>query len=106
MNKEKEASICNKNISEQLEEEVRDAKIRLLSSYKCSSEDDRLAWMKFAASLKIEYPSCTLLLSKILESLLSKDAEEKNKLNHHHEIINAANDVIQSIDKDKLANYL
>lgn len=105
MNKEKEVSICNKNISEHLEEEVRDAKIRLLSSYKCRSEDDRLAWMKFAASLKEEYPTYTLLFSKILESLLSKDTDEKNKLNHHHEIINAAKDVIESIDKDKLANY-
>ncbi|KMZ75719.1 hypothetical protein ZOSMA_110G00250 [Zostera marina] len=105
MNKEKKASICNKSVSERLEEEVRDAKIRLLSSFKCSSEEDRLAWMKFAASLKIEYPSYTLLLSKILESLFSKDPDATNLLNHHDEIINAAKDVIENIDKDKLANY-
>jgi len=84
---------------------VRDAKIRILSSLKRNSEEERKAWNDFAAKLKEEFPDYTPLLAKILEGLLSGGSDE-DKIHLNHEIINAANDVIESIDKDELARWI
>ncbi|KAF3771635.1 Tripeptidyl-peptidase 2 [Nymphaea thermarum] len=54
--------------------------------------------------IRMEYPNCTPLLVKILEGLLSRDYN-CGKASYHHEVINAANEVISSIDKDELAKY-
>ncbi|XP_058082097.1 tripeptidyl-peptidase 2 [Magnolia sinica] len=102
--KGKDSSTCSKSVSERLEEEVRDAKIRLLSSLKQSTEEERSAWKELATSLKSEYPKYTPLLAKILEGLLSRSPSE-DKISYNEEVINAADEVIESIDKDELAKY-
>ncbi|KAB1210686.1 Tripeptidyl-peptidase 2 [Morella rubra] len=61
-----------KTVSERLEEEVQDAKIKVLSSLKQDNEEDRLEWKKLSSSLKV---------------------------------IDAANEVIDSIDKDQLSQF-
>ncbi|KAK1307536.1 hypothetical protein QJS10_CPA09g01678 [Acorus calamus] len=51
-----------------------------------------------------EYPKYTPLLSKILEGLLNSGADE-DKIIRNEEIINAANEVVNSVDKEELAKY-
>ncbi|GAU32394.1 hypothetical protein TSUD_44370 [Trifolium subterraneum] len=62
-----------KTVSERLEEEVRDTKIKVLGGIKQESDEDLLEWNKLAALLKI---------------------------------INAANEVVDSIDREELAKIL
>ncbi|KAL6541573.1 tripeptidyl-peptidase II Tpp2 [Orobanche gracilis] len=99
------SSSCTKSVSEQLEEEVRDAKIRVLSNLKQSTDKERSDWKKLSISLKSEYPKYTQLLAKILEALVSWNNVE-DKAHHYGEIISAADEVIKSIDTDELAKYL
>ncbi|ONK71943.1 uncharacterized protein A4U43_C04F14000 [Asparagus officinalis] len=101
----KASSICSKSIVERLQEEVRDAKIRILSSLKRNSEEERKAWNAFSASLKEEFPNYTPLLTKILEGLIAGGSDEDN-VHHNQEIIKAANEVIESIDKAELAEWI
>ncbi|KAL0371709.1 UNVERIFIED_CONTAM: Tripeptidyl-peptidase 2 [Sesamum calycinum] len=98
------SSSCTKSVEEQLEEEVRDAKIRVLSSLKQSTDEERSDWKKLSISLKSEYPKYTPLLAKILEALVSENNVE-DKIRHYEEIIGAADEVIGSIDTDELAKY-
>ncbi|GER46667.1 tripeptidyl-peptidase [Striga asiatica] len=99
------SSSCTKTVSEQLEKEVRDAKIRVMSSLKQSTEEERSEWKKLSISLKSEYPKYTPLLAKILEILTSWNNVE-DKVRHYEEIISAADEVIESIDTDELLKYL
>ncbi|PNY12838.1 tripeptidyl-peptidase 2-like protein, partial [Trifolium pratense] len=104
--KGKNSSLSSKKtVSERLEEEVRDAKIKVLGGIKQESDEDVLEWNKLAALLKLEYPKYTLLLAKILEGLVSR-SNIKDKFHHNEEIINAANEVIDSIDREELAKIL
>ncbi|GLT35948.1 hypothetical protein SLA2020_103570 [Shorea laevis] len=93
-----------KTVTERLEEEVRDAKIRVLGSLKQDTDEDRSEWKKLAFSLKSEYPKHTALLAKILDGLLFQ-GDGGDKIQHNEEVINAANEVIQSIDRDELAKF-
>ncbi|XP_031502252.1 tripeptidyl-peptidase 2 isoform X2 [Nymphaea colorata] len=102
--KEKDGFDSKKSLSERVDEEVRYAKLNILSSLKQGTEDEVCKWKDFCHSLKMEYPNCTPLLVKILEGLLSRDYN-CGKASYHHEVINAANEVISSIDKDELAKY-
>ncbi|THG07936.1 hypothetical protein TEA_023335 [Camellia sinensis var. sinensis] len=95
---------CTKSVSERLEEEVRDAKIRVLASLKQGTAEECLEWKKLSSSLKSEYPKYTPLLAKILEGLLSQNNVE-DKIPHLEEIIDAADEVIGSVDTDELAKY-
>ncbi|KAK4492767.1 hypothetical protein RD792_000087 [Penstemon davidsonii] len=95
---------CTKSVAEQLEEEVRDVKIRVLSNLKHSTEEERSEWKKLSTSLKSEYPKYTPLLAKILEGLLSQNNVD-DKIHHYEEIVGAAEEVIKSVDKDELAKY-
>ncbi|KAK1313136.1 hypothetical protein QJS10_CPA06g00318 [Acorus calamus] len=54
--------------------------------------------------LKQEYPKYTPLLSKILEGFLTGGADEDN-IDRYEEIINAAIDVVNSVDKVELLKY-
>ncbi|KAK6155694.1 hypothetical protein DH2020_009942 [Rehmannia glutinosa] len=99
------SSSCTKSVSEKLEEEVRDAKIRVLSNLKQSTDEERSDWKKLTISLKSEYPKYTPLLAKILEALISQN-NFKDKIHHYEEIISAADEVIESIDTEELAKYL
>ncbi|KQK00668.1 tripeptidyl-peptidase 2 isoform X2 [Brachypodium distachyon] len=104
--KEKGGSIgMKKSISERLNEEVRDTKIKFLSSIKQESEDQKSAWAELVASLKSEYPKYTPLLAKILECVL-QEAPSDDKISHHKEVIVAADEVQDSIDKEQLAKIL
>ncbi|KAH9603507.1 hypothetical protein KSS87_010023 [Heliosperma pusillum] len=94
-----------KSVAERLVEEVRDAKIKFLTSLKQNSDEERLEWKKLSISLKSEYPKYTPLLAKILEGVLSQD-NLKDKCRHLEEVISAADEVIDSIDRDELAKNL
>ncbi|KAK6155687.1 hypothetical protein DH2020_009935 [Rehmannia glutinosa] len=81
------SSSCTKSVSEKLEEEVRDAKIRVLSNLKQSTDEERSDWKKLTISLKSEYPKYTPLLAKILEALISQN-NFKDKIHHYEEVSN------------------
>ncbi|XP_064990083.1 tripeptidyl-peptidase 2-like isoform X2 [Musa acuminata AAA Group] len=103
--KAKETIGSKKSASERLDEELRDAKIRFLSELKRDSDEERSAWYELAASLKMEYPSYTPLLAKILECIVS-GSPDQDKISHNQRIIDAANEVIESIDQEELLKYL
>ncbi|KAG7016869.1 Tripeptidyl-peptidase 2 [Cucurbita argyrosperma subsp. argyrosperma] len=93
-----------KTISERLMEEVRDAKIKVLSSLKPEKTEDFAEWKKLCSSLKSEYPKYTPLLAKVLEGLVSQ-RNVGDRDCHAEEVIDAANEVVESIDRDELAKY-
>ncbi|TQE03902.1 hypothetical protein C1H46_010429 [Malus baccata] len=82
--KGKGSSTSTKPVSERLEEEVRDAKIKVLASLKQGTEEECLEWNKLSSSLKSEYPKYTPLLAKILEAVLSRN-NDKDKISHEKE---------------------
>ncbi|KAE9464869.1 hypothetical protein C3L33_03223, partial [Rhododendron williamsianum] len=84
--------------------QVRCAKIKVLGSLKQGTDEERSEWEKLSTSLKSEYPKYTPLLAKILEGLLSQNKVE-DKIRHYEEIIDAADEVADSVDKDELAKY-
>ncbi|XP_050154207.1 tripeptidyl-peptidase 2-like [Malus sylvestris] len=100
--KGKGSSTSTKPVSERLEEEVRDAKIKVLASLKQGTEEECLEWNKLSSSLKSEYPKYTPLLAKILEAVLSRN-NDKDKISYEKEVIDAANEVVDSVDIDELA---
>ncbi|KAJ8437226.1 hypothetical protein Cgig2_012495 [Carnegiea gigantea] len=99
------STTSSKSVAERLEEEVRDAKIKLLTNLKQNTDEERSEWKKLSLSLKAEYPKYTPLLAKILEGVLSQ-GDVKDKCQHLEEVIGAADEVIDSIDRDELAKYL
>ncbi|KAK9724622.1 hypothetical protein RND81_05G087400 [Saponaria officinalis] len=103
--KGKSSASSTKSVAERLVEEVRDAKINILASLKQNNHDECSEWKKLSKSLKSEYPNYTPLLAKILEGVLSQD-DAKDKLQHLEEVIVAADEVIDSINRDELAKYL
>ncbi|KAK3220700.1 hypothetical protein Dsin_014670 [Dipteronia sinensis] len=102
--KGKASPTCTKTASERLEEEFRDGKIKALGSLNQDIDEDRSEWKKLAACLKSEYPKYTSLLAKILEGLLSRSSVG-DKVHHNEEVIETANEVIDSVDRDELAMY-
>ncbi|OMO97822.1 hypothetical protein COLO4_14332 [Corchorus olitorius] len=98
------SSSSTKPIAERLAEEVRDAKIKVFGSLKQDTDEDRAEWKNLAHSLKSEYPKYTPLLVKILDSLLSR-GDIGDKIHHYEEVIEAANEVIDSIDREELAKF-
>ncbi|KAI9162128.1 hypothetical protein LWI28_024106 [Acer negundo] len=102
--KGKASPTCTKTASERLEEEFRDGKIKALGSLKQDIEEDRSEWKKLAACLKSEYPKYTPLLAKILEGLLSRSSVG-DKVHHNEEVLETANEVIDSVDRDELAIF-
>ncbi|CAI0546836.1 unnamed protein product [Linum tenue] len=102
--KQKGSSASNKTVSERLEEEVRDAKIKVLGSLKQETEEERSEWKKLSDSLRSEYPKYTPLLAKILEGLLSRN-NITDKIKHNEVVIAAANEVASSVDKEELAKF-
>jgi hypothetical protein len=85
--KEKGVSSGRKSISERLDDEVRDTKIKFLSGFNQETEDDKSSWTALVASLKPEYPKYTPLLAKILECIVQK-ATSDDKFSHQKEVIN------------------
>lgn len=103
--KGKDISTCTKSVSQHLEEEVRDAKIKFLSSLKQGTEEERSAWKELSTALKSEYPKYTPLLAKILEGVLSRGGDG-DIISQNEEVINAANEVVDSIDREELAKII
>ncbi|KAG9146521.1 hypothetical protein Leryth_023879 [Lithospermum erythrorhizon] len=97
-------SFISKSVCERLEEEVRDAKIKVLSSLSQGTDEEQSEWKKLSISLKEEYPKYTPLLAKILEGLLTQSNADDD-VHLYEEIIDAADEVVSSIDKDELAKY-
>ncbi|KAL3524283.1 hypothetical protein ACH5RR_017117 [Cinchona calisaya] len=95
---------CTKSISERLEEEVRDAKIKVLAGLNQGTAEEQSEWKNLSISLKSEYPKYTPLLAKILEGLLSQNSAE-DKIHYYEEIISAADEVVHSVDRDELTKY-
>ncbi|PSS33071.1 Tripeptidyl-peptidase [Actinidia chinensis var. chinensis] len=95
---------CTKSVSERIEEEVRDTKIKVLASLEQGTDEERSEWKKLSMSLKSEYPKYTPLLAKILEGLLAQN-NVKDKICHYEEIIDAADEVVDSVDTDELMKY-
>ncbi|TKY45199.1 Tripeptidyl-peptidase 2 [Spatholobus suberectus] len=93
-----------KNVSERLKEEVRDAKVKVLASLKQETDEERLEWKELSALLKSEYPKYTPLLATILEGLVSR-SNIKDKIHHDEEVVDAANEVINSINREELAKF-
>ncbi|GAV79300.1 Peptidase_S8 domain-containing protein/TPPII domain-containing protein [Cephalotus follicularis] len=96
---------CKKSVFERVEEEVRDAKIKVFGSLKQDTDEEVLEWKKFSVSLNSEYPKYTPLLAKILEGVLSR-SNVGDKIHHNREVIDAANEVIDSIDREELAKSI
>ncbi|KAM7273027.1 hypothetical protein ACFE04_027691 [Oxalis oulophora] len=82
----------SKSVSERLEEEVRDAKIKVLTSLKKETDEERSAWEKLSDTLKSmsmlirfdvksEYPKYTPLLAKVLDGLVSQ--RHVDKISHY-----------------------
>ncbi|CAL9008689.1 unnamed protein product [Prunus brigantina] len=103
--KGKGSSASTKGISERLDEEVRDAKIKFLASLKQDTDEEFSEWKKLSSSLKSEYPKYTPLLAKILEGLVSRSIIEDKVLHEKEVVIDAANEVVDSVDKDELAKF-
>ncbi|KAM1020795.1 hypothetical protein ACFX2I_041985 [Malus domestica] len=55
-------------------------------------------------SFQSEYPKYTPLLAKILEAVPSRN-NDKDKISHEKEVIDAANEVVDSVDRDELAKF-
>ncbi|CAN1158776.1 Tripeptidyl-peptidase 2 [Linum perenne] len=102
--KQKGSSASTKSVSERVEEEVRDAKLKILGSLKQETEEERSEWRKLSEALKAEYPQHTPLLAKILEGLRSRSKID-DKIQHNEEVIATANEVISSVDKEELAKF-
>lgn len=102
--REEGSSSSKISLNQRLEGEVRDVKIKVLSSLPREKIEECEEWRRLAASLKLEYPKHTPLLAQILEGLVSISSNEDKK-RHYKEVIDAANEVIDNIDKDELAKY-
>ncbi|KAK1416389.1 hypothetical protein QVD17_32180 [Tagetes erecta] len=101
--KNSNSKTSKKSVSEILEEEVRDVKIKVLANLKQGTDEERAEWKRLSVTLK-EYPKYTPLLAQILEGLLSQEVEDKTQ--HYEEVIAAADEVVNSIDRDELAKFL
>ncbi|KAG6541056.1 hypothetical protein Mapa_017543 [Marchantia paleacea] len=98
--KEKSSSEVKKSVTQSLEEEIRDAKIKVLSSLPISTKEERKDWDDLVVVLQTEYPKHLQLRVDILQKLAaSQEKEDKMK------VIQAADDVISLIDTDALAKY-
>ncbi|OWM79539.1 hypothetical protein CDL15_Pgr022951 [Punica granatum] len=102
--KGKVSSATTKSVAERLEEEVRNAKIKFLGTLQQGTDEECTEWNKLKAHLKSEYPKHTPLLAKILEGLLSR-SNVQDKVRHQKEVIEAADEVIDSIDTEELAKF-
>ncbi|CAM6096265.1 unnamed protein product [Calypogeia fissa] len=90
-----------KSVSVRLEEEVRDAKIKLLTSMPKTTKEECKEWDDLAFSLQTDYPKHLPLKVEILQKLAASQVKDDDKA----KIIQAADDVISLIDKDALAKY-
>ncbi|XP_024379679.1 tripeptidyl-peptidase 2 isoform X4 [Physcomitrium patens] len=101
--KEKEDGV-KKNVSDTLEEEVRDAKIKVLSSFLLSTKEEREEWEKLAESFKADYPKHLQLMIEILNKVSGLQGKEEEKFSVV-KIIEAADDVIRLVNTDSLARH-
>jgi tripeptidyl-peptidase-2 len=101
--KEKEDDV-KKSVSEALDEEVRDAKIKVLSSLPLSTKEEREEWEKFSDSLKAEYAKHLQLMVEILNKVFASHGKGEEKFSDT-KVIEAADDVIRLVDTGDLARH-
>eukprot|EP00249_Psilotum_nudum_P018372 c26772_g1_i1 orf=205-4470(+) len=102
--KETNAAAARKSTSQIFEEQVRDAKIKALSTLQRGNKEEQEDWNNIAATLKSEYPGHLYLMSEILQKLASTPHAEDVKHGIERVIV-AADEVIDIIDKDVLAKF-
>ncbi|KAL2642830.1 hypothetical protein R1flu_010417 [Riccia fluitans] len=98
--KEKTSAEVKKTVAQTLDEEIRDAKIKVLSSSPISTKEERKDWDDLVSVFKTEYPQHLQLRVEILQKLAASQ-EKDDKL----KVIQAADDVVLLIDRDALAKY-
>ncbi|KAH7278340.1 hypothetical protein KP509_38G036900 [Ceratopteris richardii] len=102
--KQKEKDVSKKTNAEGFEEQVRDAKIKVLASLSRASAEERKEWNDLATALKLEYPNCLKLLHEILIKVVASQKKEDGR-NGINEVIESADQVINIIDKDAVAKF-
>ncbi|KAL3696139.1 hypothetical protein R1sor_010215 [Riccia sorocarpa] len=98
--KEKPSTEAKKTVAQTLEDEIRDAKIKVLSSLPISTKEERKDWDDLVSVLKTDYPKHLQLRVEILQKLAASQ-EKDDKL----KVIHAADEVVSLIDRDALAKY-
>ncbi|KAG0562456.1 hypothetical protein M758_9G144800 [Ceratodon purpureus] len=101
--KEKEDDV-KKSVTEVLEEEVRDAKIKVLSALPVSTKEEREEWEKLADTLKATYSTHLQLMVEILNKISGSQGKGEEKFSVA-KVIEAADDVIRLVDTGALARH-
>ncbi|KAG0627350.1 hypothetical protein M758_2G193800 [Ceratodon purpureus] len=101
--KEKEDDV-KKSVTEVLEEEVRDAKIKVLSALPVSTKEEREEWEKLADTLKATYSTHLQLMVEILNKISGSQGKGDEKFSVA-KVIEAADDVIRLVDTGALARH-
>ncbi|MCO5584157.1 hypothetical protein L7F22_038080 [Adiantum nelumboides] len=102
--KQKEKDAGKKTLVQCYEEQVRDAKIKALSNLTRGSAEERKEWNDLASALKLEFPKDLKLLHEILIKLSATQKEEDGK-DDVDEVIDAADQLLDVIDKEALAKF-
>lgn len=102
--KNKNEGSAKKTPAQILEEQVRDAKIKVLSNLPRGNQEERKEWNEVASALKTEYPKHLPLLLEILIKISASQCKEDGKAGIE-EVIAAADQVICLIDKEALAKF-
>eukprot|EP00250_Pteridium_aquilinum_P012313 c20649_g1_i1 orf=679-4899(-) len=102
--KQKDKDPVKKSLTQSFEEQVRDAKIKALSNLSRGTQEERKEWNDLASALKLEFPKHLKLLHEILLKLSATQRKEDGK-DGIKEVISAADEVIETIDKEALAKF-
>lgn len=102
--KQKDKDTGKKTLVQIFEDQVRDAKVKALSSLSRGTKEERKEWDDLASNLKLEFPKHLKLLHEILLKVSATQKKEDGK-DGIEEVIRAADDVIEIIDKEALAKF-
>ncbi|KAI5070002.1 hypothetical protein GOP47_0014345 [Adiantum capillus-veneris] len=102
--KQKEKDTGKKTLAQSFEEQVRDAKIKALSNLSRGTPEERKEWNDLASALKLEFPKNLKLLHEVLIKVSATQKKEDGK-DAINEVIDAADQVIDVIDKEALAKF-
>ncbi|MCO5584272.1 hypothetical protein L7F22_038196 [Adiantum nelumboides] len=102
--KQKEKDAGKKTLVQSYDEQVRDAKIKALSNLTRGNAEERKEWNNLASALKLEFPKDLKLLHEILIKLSATQKKEDGK-DDVDEVIDAADQLLDVIDKEALAKF-
>lgn len=100
----KEEDDTKKTVSQALDEEVRNAKIKVLSSLSLETKEELEDWERLADSLKVNYPNYLQLMVEILNKMYGSQGIGEAKFSVA-KVIKAADNVIRLVDTGDLARY-